>query len=37
MFLKFLVACLTLAGLLIIGGTMVVQSETTFRSRGNFL
>jgi methyl-accepting chemotaxis protein len=37
MFLKFLLACLVLAGLLIFGGTMVVQNEATFRNRGNFL
>jgi methyl-accepting chemotaxis protein len=37
MFLKFLVACLVLAGLLIFGGAMVVQNETRFRNRGNWL
>jgi methyl-accepting chemotaxis protein len=37
MFLKFLVGCLTLATLLIVGGTYVVKSETTFRNRGNWL
>jgi methyl-accepting chemotaxis protein len=37
MFLKFLIGCLTLAGLLIIGGTLVVQKETRQRSRGSFL
>ncbi len=37
MFLKFLFACLLLAGLLIFGGTMVVKNESQFRDRGNFL
>jgi methyl-accepting chemotaxis protein len=37
MFFKFLVACLALAGLLIFGGAMLVQKETQFRNRGNFL
>jgi len=37
MFLKFLVACLVLAGLLIAGGTYVVKTETRFRNRGNWL
>ena len=37
MFLKFLVACLLLAGLLIFGGTMLVKKESTFRNRGNWL
>jgi methyl-accepting chemotaxis protein len=37
MFAKFLVGCLTLAALLIIGGTYVLQSETQMRSRGNYL
>ncbi len=37
MFLKFLFACLMLAGLLIFGGTMVVKKESQFRNRGNFL
>ncbi len=37
MFLKFLLACLLLAGLLIFGGTMVVKKESQFRNRGNFL
>lgn len=37
MFLKFLLACLLLAGLLIFGGTMVVKSKATFGNRGNFL
>jgi methyl-accepting chemotaxis protein len=37
MFFKFLVGCLTLAGLLIVGGTFVVKNETRFRSRGNYL
>ena len=37
MFAKFLVGCLTLAALLIVGGTYVVKSETQMRSRGNFL
>ena len=37
MFFKFLIGCLTLASLLIIGGTYVVKNETTLRSRGNYL
>lgn len=37
MFLKFLVACLVLAGLLIVGGTLVVKSEAQFRNRKNFM
>ena len=37
MFLKFLLACLLLAGMLIFGGTMVVKDQSTLRSRGNFL
>ena len=37
MFVKFLFACLLLAGLLIFGGTMVVKNESQFRNRGNFL
>ena len=37
MFLKFLLACLVLAGLLIVGGTLVVKKESQFRNRGNFL
>ncbi|MGN6107560.1 MAG: methyl-accepting chemotaxis protein [Kofleriaceae bacterium] len=37
MFVKFLVGCLALAALLIIGGTYVVQNETQLRSRGNYL
>jgi methyl-accepting chemotaxis protein len=37
MFFKFLVGCLTLAALLIIGGTYVVKNETRLRSRGNYL
>ena len=37
MFLKFLLACLLLAGLLIFGGTMVVKQKSTFLNRGNFL
>lgn len=37
MFFKFLVGCLTLAALLIIGGTFVVRNETRLRSRGNYL
>ncbi|HWU90829.1 MAG TPA: HAMP domain-containing methyl-accepting chemotaxis protein, partial [Kofleriaceae bacterium] len=37
MFAKFLIGCLALAALLIIGGTYVVQNETQFRSRGNYL
>ncbi|HSR96632.1 MAG TPA: HAMP domain-containing methyl-accepting chemotaxis protein, partial [Kofleriaceae bacterium] len=37
MFFKFLIGCLTLAALLIIGGTYVVKNETRLRSRGNYL
>src|SRR5687767_72117 len=37
MFLKFLLACLILAGMLIFGGTLLVQKESTFRNRGNWL
>ncbi|HEU4729669.1 MAG TPA: HAMP domain-containing methyl-accepting chemotaxis protein [Kofleriaceae bacterium] len=37
LFFKFLVGCLTLAALLIIGGTYVVKNETRLRSRGNYL
>ncbi|CAN5893198.1 hypothetical protein BH11MYX2_BH11MYX2_38940 [soil metagenome] len=37
MFMKFLAACLLLAGLLIFGGTLVVKDSATLRSRGNFL
>ncbi len=37
MFAKFLIGCLTLAALLIIGGTYVVKDQTQLRSRGNYL
>src|SRR5262245_39314208 len=37
MFAKFLVGCLALAALLIIGGTYLLKSETQMRSRGNYL
>jgi methyl-accepting chemotaxis protein len=37
MFFKFLVGCLTLAALLIIGGTFVVKNEVRFKNRGNYL
>src|SRR5687767_14952875 len=37
MFFKFLIGCLTLAALLIIGGTLVFQKETRLRNRGNYL
>jgi methyl-accepting chemotaxis protein len=37
LFAKFLVGCLILAALLIIGGTYVLKDETRLRSRGNFL
>jgi methyl-accepting chemotaxis protein len=37
LFVKFLVGCLTLAAVLIIGGTYVVKNETRFKSRGNYL
>ncbi len=37
MFFKFLIGCLTLAALLIIGGTFVVKNETRLKNRGNYL
>ena len=37
MFFKFLVGCLALAALLIVGGALVVKNETRLRSRGNYL
>lgn len=37
MFVKFLVGCLALAALLIVGGTIVVKDQTKLKSRGNFL
>ena len=37
MFLKFLFACLLLAGLLLFGGTLVVKSKSQFANRGAFL
>ncbi|HEX2689605.1 MAG TPA: HAMP domain-containing methyl-accepting chemotaxis protein [Kofleriaceae bacterium] len=37
MFFKFLLGCLTLAALLIVGGTFVVKNETRLKSRGNYL
>ncbi len=37
MFVKFLIGCLALASLLIVGGTYVVKNETRLRSRGNYL
>ena len=37
MFLKFLLACLLLAGLLLFGGALVVKQKATFTNRGNFL
>jgi methyl-accepting chemotaxis protein len=37
MFFKFLVGCLLLAALLIVGGTYVVRNETRLKSRGNYL
>lgn len=37
MFVKFLVGCLTLAALLITGGTLVVNSAAVRPSQGNFL
>ena len=37
MFVKFLVGCLALAALLIVGGTLVVKSQTRLKSRGNYL
>jgi len=37
MFWKFLVGCVSLAGLLILGGYLVVRSETKMESRGDYL
>jgi hypothetical protein len=37
LFFKFLIGCLTLAALLIVGGAFVVRNETRLRSRGNYL
>ncbi|MBA3820687.1 MAG: hypothetical protein H0X17_17485, partial [Deltaproteobacteria bacterium] len=37
MFLKFLLACLMLASLLIVGGIFMVKEQSQFRNRGNFL
>src|SRR6185295_11782988 len=37
MFVKFLVGCLTLAALLIGGGTFVFRNETQRSAQGNFL
>lgn len=37
MFVKFLVGCLTLAALLIVGGTFVFRKETARPTQGNFL
>ncbi len=37
MFLKFLFACLLLAGLLLLGGTIVVKQKSQFGNRGAFL
>ncbi|HEY6178724.1 MAG TPA: methyl-accepting chemotaxis protein, partial [Kofleriaceae bacterium] len=37
MFFKFLIGCLALAAMLIVGGTFVVRNETRLRSRGNYL
>src|SRR6185436_3202632 len=37
MFAKFLIGCLSLAAMLIVGGTYVVKKETQLRSRGNYL
>ena len=37
MFLKFLVACVALALMLIFGGAFLVKKESTFRNRGNWL
>ncbi len=37
MFLKFLLACLTLAGLLIVGGAVVVRHRSQLANRGAFL
>jgi len=37
LFLKFLLACVVLAGLLIFGGTLVVKEKSRFADRGAFL
>ena len=37
MFWKFLVGCLTLAGLLIAGAYLVVRSERKMKDRGEYL
>ncbi len=37
MFVKFLLACLLLAGLLLFGGTLVVKQKSQFANRGAFL
>src|SRR5690348_6414763 len=37
MFFKFLVGCLTLAGILIVGSTLFFQSETRLRNRGDWM
>ncbi|HEY0193913.1 MAG TPA: HAMP domain-containing methyl-accepting chemotaxis protein, partial [Kofleriaceae bacterium] len=37
LFFKFLIGCLALAALLIVGGTLVVRNETRLKSRGNYL
>ncbi len=37
MFAKFLIACLTLAGLLVFGGALLVRHKSQFQDRGNFL
>ncbi len=37
MFAKFLIACLTLAGLLVFGGAWLVRQKSQFQDRGNFL
>jgi methyl-accepting chemotaxis protein len=37
MFLKFLLACILLAGLLLFGGALVFKNKSTLANRGNFL
>ncbi|MCW5806324.1 MAG: HAMP domain-containing protein [Deltaproteobacteria bacterium] len=37
MFIKFLIGCLTLAAIMIIGGVWVVKNETRLKNRGNYL
>ncbi len=37
LYLKFLISCLVLSGLLIFGGAWLVKSRSQFQNRGNFL